>query len=49
MTTTPDLARDEILEGIGFMPRGPETQVYSIAESDLSLVGTAEITLGGLY
>ena len=49
VTTTPDLARDEILEGIGFMPRGPETQVYSIAESDLSLVGTAEITLGGLY
>lgn len=46
---TPDLAQDSILEGIGFMPRGPETQVYSIAESDLSLVGTAEITLGGMY
>ncbi len=45
---TPDLAKDEILEGIGFMPRGPETQIYSIAGSDLSLVGTAEITLGGL-
>ncbi|MBP6886396.1 MAG: serine--tRNA ligase, partial [Candidatus Pacebacteria bacterium] len=25
---TPDLARDEILTGIGFNPRGPETQVY---------------------
>ncbi len=48
-TTTPDLARDKILEGIGFNPRGPETQVYSIENSDLSLVGTAEITLGGLY
>ena len=48
-TVTPDLARDSILEGIGFMPRGPETQVYSIENSDLSLVGTAEITLGGLY
>ena len=46
---TPDLAQDRILEGIGFMPRGPETQVYSIENSDLSLVGTAEITLGGLY
>ena len=46
---TPDLARDEILEGIGFIPRGPETQVYSIEHSDLSLIGTAEITLGGLY
>jgi seryl-tRNA synthetase len=48
-TVTPDLAKDEILEGIGFMPRGPETQVYSIENSNLSLVGTAEITLGGLY
>ncbi len=46
---TPDLALDSVLEGIGFMPRGPETQVYSIENSDLSLVGTAEITLGGLY
>ena len=46
---TPDLARAEILEGIGFNPRGEETQIYSIANSDLCLVGTAEITLGGLY
>ncbi len=47
-TTTPDLARNEILEGIGFIPRGPETQIYSIEGTDLSLVATAEITLGGL-
>lgn len=45
---TPDLARNQILEGIGFTPRGEETQVYSIEDSDLSLVGTAEITLGGM-
>lgn len=45
--TTPDLARDEVLEGIGFNPRGAETQIYSIQGSDLSLVATAEITLGG--
>jgi seryl-tRNA synthetase len=50
ITTTPDLARDEILVGIGFNPRGSgETQIYSIENSDLSLVGTAEITLGGMY
>jgi seryl-tRNA synthetase len=48
-TVTPDLARNEILEGIGFIPRGPETQIYSVENSDLSLVATAEITLGGLY
>jgi len=46
---TPDLARAEILEGIGFNPRGEETQIYSVANTDLCLVGTAEITLGGLY
>jgi len=49
LATTPDLALNKILEGIGFNPRGPETQVYSIENSDLSLVGTAEITLGGMY
>ena len=46
--TTPDLARDSVLEGIGFSPRGNETQIYPIAETDLSLVATAEITLGGI-
>ena len=48
-TITPDLARDAIVAGAGFLPRGPETQIYSIENSDLSLVATAEITLGGLY
>jgi len=46
---TPDLARQDILIGIGFNPRGKETQVYSVENSDLCLVGTAEITLGGMY
>jgi len=46
--TTPDLARDSVLEGIGFTPRGTETQIYSVADTDLSLVATAEITLGGI-
>jgi seryl-tRNA synthetase len=45
--TTPDLARDDVLQGIGFLPRGPEAQIYSIEKTDLSLVATAEITLGG--
>ncbi len=46
---TPDMAKDEILRGIGFNPRGDETQVYSIENSDLSLIGTAEITVGGYH
>jgi seryl-tRNA synthetase len=46
---TPDVARVDVLEGIGFIPRGPETQIYSIADSDLCLIATAEITLGGMH
>lgn len=49
---TPDVARVEVLEGIGFIPRdpNPETrQVYTIADTDLCLIATAEITLGGMH
>ncbi len=45
---TPDLAQSELLAGTGYIPRGPETQIYSIENSNLNLVATAEITLGGL-
>ncbi|MBW3597319.1 MAG: serine--tRNA ligase [Planctomycetes bacterium] len=48
-TITPDLARTDVLQGVGFIPRGPETQIYSIENSDLNLVATAEITLGGMH
>jgi seryl-tRNA synthetase len=47
--STPDLAKREILEGLGFNPRGESTQIYNIENSDLSLVGTAEITMGGYH
>ena len=46
-TITPDVARDEMLVGTGFIPRGPETQIYSVEDSDLSLIATAEIKLAG--
>jgi seryl-tRNA synthetase len=49
LTTTPDLARRDVLEGIGFNPRGKETQIYNVENTDLCLVATAEITLGGYY
>jgi seryl-tRNA synthetase len=45
--TTPDMAKMEVLEGTGYQPRGNETQIYSIAGTDMCLVATAEITLGG--
>ncbi|MBX9681487.1 MAG: serine--tRNA ligase [Gemmataceae bacterium] len=46
---TPDVARVDVLEGIGFMPRGEGTQIYSLANTDLCLIATAEITLGGMH
>ncbi|MDR0629879.1 MAG: serine--tRNA ligase [Treponema sp.] len=46
---TPDIAKEEILEGIGFNPRGAESNVYTLEEEGTCLVGTAEITLGGYY
>jgi len=46
---TPDLAREEILDGIGFNPRGPQSDIYNIEGEDLGLIGTAEIVLGGYH
>ena len=48
-TITPDLARDETLVGTGFIPRGPEAQIYSVENTDLSLIATAEIPLAGQH
>jgi seryl-tRNA synthetase len=47
--STPDLARRRIVDALAFSPRGPETQIYSVEGTDLDLIGTAEITLGGLH
>ena len=44
---TPDVAKEEILEGIGFNPRGAESNIYTVEDEGTALVGTAEITLGG--
>ena len=46
---TPDVAKEEVLKGIGFNPRGNESNVYSIEEQGTCLVATAEITLGGYH
>lgn len=46
---TPDMAKDEIIFGAGYSPRGEETQIYSVENSDLSLIGTAEITVAGYH
>ncbi len=46
---TPQIAKNSVLESIGFVPKGPEKQVYGLDEEGLSLIGTAEITLGGYH
>src|SRR5215210_2956124 len=38
-----------MLVGTGFIPRGPETQIYSVEGTDLSMVATAEIPLAGQH
>ena len=49
ITITPDVAREEIAEGVGFAPRGAETNVYTLEGTGVCLIGTAEITLGGFH
>ncbi|MGA2642088.1 MAG: serine--tRNA ligase [Spirochaetia bacterium] len=44
---TPDVAREEIVAGHGFNPRGPESNIYPVEGTDLCLIATAEFTLGG--
>ena len=46
---TPDIAREEVLKGIGFNPRGNESNVHAIEDEGTCLVATAEITLGGYH
>lgn len=46
---TPDLAKTDIIEGLGFSPRGESSQVYQLHGEDLGLIGTSEITLGGYH
>ena len=49
MFITPDVAKEDVLKGIGFNPRGNESNVYSIEDEGTCLVATAEITLGGYH
>ena len=47
----PDLVRSQFVAACGFQPRdlAELSQVYHVANSDLSLVGTAEIPLASMY
>ena len=47
--TVPEVAKEAVLVGKGFLPRGPEKQVYFVEGEDLALIGTAEIPLLGYH
>jgi seryl-tRNA synthetase len=49
LTITPDIAKEEVVEGIGFNPRGEESNIYTVEGTGTCLIGTAEITLGGYH
>lgn len=49
MLITPDLARQSILTGAGFSPRGEESNIYNLEGLDLSLIATAEIPIAGIH
>ncbi len=46
---TPDLAKNFVMNGTGYNPKGNEDQIYEIKNEDLSLIATAEITVGGYW
>ncbi len=46
---TPDMAKKSVLIGTGYSPRGEESNIYNLEDLDLSLIATAEITVGGIH
>ncbi len=46
---TPDVSRNSILQGVGFNPRGEGSNTYELMDLDMSLVATAEISVGGMH
>lgn len=46
---TPDLAKEKYYLGTGYLPKGPEAQIYTIEGTDLGLIATAEVTLAGYH
>ncbi len=46
---TPDLVRDSLMVGAGFVPRGNESNTYHLEDYDLNLIATSEITLVGMH
>lgn len=48
-TMTPDLAKSRYYLGTGYLPKGKEAQIYTLADEDLGLIATAEVTLAARH
>jgi seryl-tRNA synthetase len=46
---TPDISHNRIMEGVGFSPRGDESNTYELDGLDKSLIATAEICVAGMH
>lgn len=46
---TPDVSYNHILEGVGFAPRGEESNTYLLEGLEKSLIATSEICVGGMH
>lgn len=46
---TPDISYNHIMEGVGFSPKGDESNTYELAGLDKSLIATAEICIAGMH
>lgn len=46
---TPDICHNHILEGVGFSPKGDESNTYLLDGLEKSLIATAEICVGGMH
>ncbi|MBV4549686.1 serine--tRNA ligase [Pseudomonas sp. SWRI102] len=46
---TPDVSFNHILEGVGFAPKGDESNTYGLEGLDKSLIATAEICVAGMH
>jgi len=49
LMATPDLAKSRYYLGTGYQPKGEEAQIYEIADQDLGLIATAEVTMAGYH
>lgn len=46
---TPDISYNHIMEGVGFAPKGDESNTYELGGLDKSLIATAEICIAGMH